>query len=189
MKYTNGVEATVGDMVIDADGIVGKLVEISPNGSHGNVLRIRTVPLSGCTRIVDSQIEGRPSVRAKFRVRSLSPSEAPEGGGSVRLDPVTCGSPENDRFYRLTPGGEISLSTINETAFNRFKPGIEYYVDFTPCEQVVSPPITENTICVGSSPAPAQPPIDNAHVAEGCEKFSEPTAEGTLSTGPFPHSV
>jgi hypothetical protein len=179
MRYTNGVEARVGDTVIDADGVVGKLVEIAPNGEVGNVLRMRTVPLKACTRVVDVQdlatpLRPGPSVRAKFFVRLMSPKDA-EGKCSVTLSAVYGVSEENKRFFSLTPAGEIGLGILNPEAVKAFELGKEYYVDFTPVEApVISPPITMNTICVGGSPAPAQPPIDNAHVAEGCEKFSEP---------------
>jgi hypothetical protein len=47
------------------------------------------------------------------------------------LEPVTSGSPENESFYKYTPGGKISLSTINADAAKQFVPGQYYYVDFT----------------------------------------------------------
>jgi hypothetical protein len=74
------------------------------------------------------------SVRAKFKCNSkesLNPGE-PELGGTVKLEPVYSGSQENEQFYKWTPGGQIVLSTINESALNQFEPGREYYVDFTP---------------------------------------------------------
>lgn len=84
------------------------------------------------------------SVRAKFRVASVSaPREinqwlADEGRSGKRevfdinLYPVSYeGSEENKRFYASTPGGMISLSTINQSAAEQFVVGKEYYVDFT----------------------------------------------------------
>lgn len=71
------------------------------------------------------------NVRAKFYVASKAPNE---NGGLVSLNPVTSGSPENENFYHLTPGGNITLSTINQAAYDAFEEGAEYYVDFTKFE-------------------------------------------------------
>ena len=70
-------------------------------------------------------------VRAKFYVSSKA---AADGGGSVSLSPVIDGSDENRSFYRYTPAGNITLSTINQSAFDAFDSGAEYYVDFTPAK-------------------------------------------------------
>lgn len=67
--------------------------------------------------------------RAKFVVYRLEPAD---GGGTVRLSPVTGGSPENEAFYSYTPAGEIVLSTVNPQAFEQFAEGQQFYVDFTP---------------------------------------------------------
>lgn len=79
------------------------------------------------------------SVRAKFRVESISPNIANDAdfanGGSVVLRPVTGGSAENDSFYYQTPGGMVQLSTINQNAIKEFEVGKEYYVDFTRAEE------------------------------------------------------
>lgn len=71
-------------------------------------------------------------VRAKFKVDQVSKNE--EGAGSVTLRPVYGGSPENDEFFRMTPGGQITLATINPVALGQFTEGKEYFVDFTPAE-------------------------------------------------------
>jgi hypothetical protein len=68
-------------------------------------------------------------VIAKFRVESKN-----EEDGMVKLYPVTSGSPENDTFYKWTPGGEIRLNTINEAAISYFEVGKEYYVEFRKAE-------------------------------------------------------
>lgn len=73
------------------------------------------------------------SVRAKFKVSSVTEIEG--GLKSVKLQPVTSGSQENAEFYKWTPSGSIDLSTINEAASAQFKPGLEFYVDFTPVAQ------------------------------------------------------
>ena len=69
------------------------------------------------------------TVRAKFRCYH---KEETEQGHVVKLRPVTSGSEENENFYKYTPGGDLSLSTINSGAAERFNVGKEYYLDFTP---------------------------------------------------------
>lgn len=70
------------------------------------------------------------SVRAKMRCEAKSGDEA--SGYSILLRPVAGGSPENDEFYRWTPAGELSLTTVNPGAAAEFEEGREYYVDLTP---------------------------------------------------------
>jgi hypothetical protein len=72
------------------------------------------------------------TVRAKFRVVSVTESE--NGLKTANLSPVTSGSPENERFFKWTPGGQIVLGTINPEAAKEFYPGREFYVDFTPAD-------------------------------------------------------
>ncbi len=75
-------------------------------------------------------------VRAKFKVTAVEPNNAEkeeDKGSTVHLFPVT-GSPENESFYKWTPGGNIILSTINTEAAAQFEVGKEYYVDFTPAD-------------------------------------------------------
>jgi hypothetical protein len=67
------------------------------------------------------------NVRAKFKVTKV---ELSEGGAAVELTPVTGGSSENEKFYKYTPGGSITLRTINREAAAQFEPGREMYVDF-----------------------------------------------------------
>ena len=71
------------------------------------------------------------TVRAKFNCTSVTNTK---DGATVKMSPVINGSEENKEFYRYTPGGEISLSTINATAAQQFVPGKDYYVDFTAAE-------------------------------------------------------
>lgn len=68
------------------------------------------------------------TVRAKFRVIGVIPNE--DGSATINLMPVISGSPENEQFYKMTPGGNISLSTINKAAAEQFTDGAEFYVDF-----------------------------------------------------------
>lgn len=68
-------------------------------------------------------------VRAKFTVTKME--KLGDNGTRVSLSPVIDGSEENKSFYRWTPGGSISLDTINDAAAAQFEEGKSYYVDFT----------------------------------------------------------
>lgn len=81
-------------------------------------------------------------VRAKFRVSTVSASRmvtrwhddkttTQEEAVDITMYPVTSGSDENKEFYSNTPGGLITLQTVNMAAARRFEQGKEYYVDFT----------------------------------------------------------
>lgn len=69
-------------------------------------------------------------VRAKFYVSDISQVQE-DGSGAVTLIPVVAGSPENESFYRFTPGGKIELTILNAPALAFFEKGEEYYGDFT----------------------------------------------------------
>lgn len=71
-------------------------------------------------------------VRAKFRVTAMT--ETGDQAFMITLRPVTSGSPENDDFFKWTPGGCIELATINEKAAEQFQVGSSYYIDFTKAE-------------------------------------------------------
>lgn len=76
-------------------------------------------------------------VRAKFtctKIESNGATNPSDKGATIILYPVVGGSAENESFYRWTPGGSISLSTVNESAAAQFEEGKAYYVDFTPAE-------------------------------------------------------
>lgn len=68
------------------------------------------------------------TVRAKFRVHNVDRSQY---GTTVKLSPVYSGSPENEQFFKATPGGEVALYTLNAAAGEQFELGDEFYVDFT----------------------------------------------------------
>lgn len=76
------------------------------------------------------------TVRAKMKCvkKEAAIHDAPDGGGSVIMHPVTSGSPENESFFKYTPSGSLNLSTINQAAFDAFEEGKEYYIDVTPAE-------------------------------------------------------
>ena len=67
-------------------------------------------------------------VRAKFLVQSKT--ENADHGFEIEMWPVVGGSPENEAFYKYTPGGKIGLVTVNPDAAAQFTPGKKYYVSF-----------------------------------------------------------
>lgn len=71
------------------------------------------------------------TVRAKFKVESVTHREQ---GASIKLQPVTAGSKENEQFFKWTPYGGIDIGTVNPEAAAQFTPGAEFYVDFTPAQ-------------------------------------------------------
>lgn len=72
-----------------------------------------------------------PVCRAKFKLTARNENQA---GFSLSFEPVTSGSPENDKFFRYTPWGKIEIGTVNAEAAMAYKVGGEYYVDFTPAD-------------------------------------------------------
>lgn len=81
--------------------------------------------------------------RAKFKVLQVVKREQWVNSGStgsheigyeIEMYPVISGSPENEQFYKLTPGGNMKLTVLSEETANQFEIGKEYYVDFTKAE-------------------------------------------------------
>jgi len=75
-------------------------------------------------------------VRAKFRVNLVSPYVDAKGqptGSRIDLAPVYDSNKdsENAKFLNMTPWGQITLATVSPAAAEHFKPGDEFYVDFT----------------------------------------------------------
>lgn len=73
------------------------------------------------------------AVRAKFEVLNVEPFNE---GAKITLQAVYDPDPasENGRFFKYTPSGSISLSTVNPDAASQFKPGDKFYVDFHKAE-------------------------------------------------------
>lgn len=86
------------------------------------------------------------AVRAKFKVNSVTPprevdrfnNETKENEKmtiiDVQLSPVTSGSEENQKFYAWTPGGSLTLSTVNLELAKELVLGKEFFVDLTPAD-------------------------------------------------------
>lgn len=69
--------------------------------------------------------------RAKFKVER----KIEDGNGfNIVLTPVTCGSKENDNFYKWTPCGKIELGIVSKDTADKFHINKTFYVDFTECE-------------------------------------------------------
>lgn len=70
------------------------------------------------------------TVRAKFVVNGVL--DRGNGYGEVELSAVTGGSDENNDFWKYTPSGSLKMGIDNPSSLALFKPGQEYYLDFTP---------------------------------------------------------
>ncbi|WP_435589818.1 hypothetical protein [Micromonospora aurantiaca (nom. illeg.)] len=75
-------------------------------------------------------------IRAKFRCNSVEFRGDPADDNTPRtyvLTPVyDTSTPENARFTKATPWGELKMNVDNPAA--RFEVGQMYYVDFTPAK-------------------------------------------------------
>jgi len=65
--------------------------------------------------------------RCKFRCTKAVEYE--ENGWSYDFEAVIDGSPENEEFFRWTPGGHLHLDVVRERLFEE---GKEYYLDLSP---------------------------------------------------------
>lgn len=75
-------------------------------------------------------------MRAKMKVGSV---KLTEHGEVLEMAPVCgnkpfgpAGESEDNTFARFTPSGAVSLTVNNPVLSGQFKPGQEFYVDFTP---------------------------------------------------------
>ena len=66
--------------------------------------------------------------RCKFKCESKNQNES---GFQVIMKPVTCGSKENEDFFKFTPYGIFDFGTVNEKSAEQFEPGKEYFIDIT----------------------------------------------------------
>lgn len=72
------------------------------------------------------------SVRAKFCVQSVEDFGQSK---SIKLSAICADEiPENQRYHRYTPFGELKLTIDNPLASEQFKPKAVFYLDFTPVE-------------------------------------------------------
>jgi hypothetical protein len=78
------------------------------------------------------------SVRCKFIVTEKKENldGSHQSSFTVIMNPVTSGSPENEMFYKYTPGGSLVLSIVNQAAADELAVGSPYYLDITRVESV-----------------------------------------------------
>lgn len=67
-------------------------------------------------------------VRCKFKCTS---KEDNNDGSKIIMQPVYCGSEENEQFFAYTPYGMFEMGTVNPNAAHYFTEGKEYYIDIT----------------------------------------------------------
>ena len=69
-------------------------------------------------------------VRAKFQCNSVE--EYGGGGKTAKMSAVYSEKGENAQFAHATPSGSLSITIDSQTeAVDFFKPGEEYYLDFS----------------------------------------------------------
>lgn len=99
-----------------------KVSEFGYNGKRWDMTRDTQVlanspsPVDGSVDVHDRSI----SVSTELPVREIT------------LQAVCGGSAENESFAKYTPQGTITITVDNEHLGEEFKPGMSYYVDFTP---------------------------------------------------------
>lgn len=71
-------------------------------------------------------------VRAKFKVTAIEYYHYSPGSARVKLSAIhDTTTPENERFSKATPSGELSMMIDNPPAVQEFQLGKSYYLDFT----------------------------------------------------------
>lgn len=69
------------------------------------------------------------TMRAKFKVTSVKKTD---DNCEIYLNAVVGGSEENDKFFKYTPAGSISLAIVNPDLIDNFSIDQEFYIDFNP---------------------------------------------------------
>jgi len=71
------------------------------------------------------------TVRAKFTLQSITQFQG--SYKELKFGAVyDTSTPENERFTKATPSGQITMSIDNPAALEQFEIGKSYYLDFTP---------------------------------------------------------
>lgn len=73
------------------------------------------------------------TTRCKFKCDSVLLTK---DGSEVTLTPVTCGSLENDEFFKWTPYGSLKIGLIKLSRTTDFVPGEEYYIDIISVKEI-----------------------------------------------------
>lgn len=73
------------------------------------------------------------NVRAKFRVSQVNHTQPKGASATIILRPVSADDvPENQRFHKYSPSGELSMQVDNQAVVEEMQVGNVYYLDFTP---------------------------------------------------------
>ena len=81
----------------------------------------------------------QPTMRAKFVLQSVTPSEGGEGEelffNAVTEAPFDAdGNSEDNSFSKWTPAGTLVMTVTNPALCGKLKPGEKFYLDFTKAE-------------------------------------------------------
>jgi len=71
-------------------------------------------------------------IRAKFEVTTKLEKV---DGFEVELIPVSTGSKENEKFYKYTPYGKLSLGLVSGDTADMLEVGKEYYIDISEAKE------------------------------------------------------
>lgn len=73
------------------------------------------------------------TVRAKLKLNSTTQHEGTNK--TFHFNAVyDDGTPENKRFSKFTPSGNLDLQVMNTEVLDQFEIGKEYYIDFVPAD-------------------------------------------------------
>lgn len=72
-----------------------------------------------------------PHMRAKFTLQTVLLTTY---GEQLTFGAQYSNSKEDNSFSDATPSASLSMSVTNKELFGKFKPGQQFYVDFTPAE-------------------------------------------------------
>lgn len=74
--------------------------------------------------------------RGKFRLDKVTRHAQMRGETFTFYAVCNDGTPENERFHKYTPSGQVEIRIDNPTVQENFKSliGKEFYLDFTPVE-------------------------------------------------------
>lgn len=80
--------------------------------------------------VITNLVPVRYSAVLKMRVQEATLNDDGESG-NFRAEAVVDGSPENEDFFRWTPGGVLQFSSVNTRILEEFEEGDEIYVTLT----------------------------------------------------------
>jgi hypothetical protein len=72
------------------------------------------------------------TVRAKFKLSTITEGDWNPTARQLQFYAVSDdGIPENARYHKYTPAGQLNITVDNPSALEMFKIGKNYYLDFT----------------------------------------------------------